>query len=345
MQRTVHHHGRTAISTTQVLTMSTPPVLNITIPVFNRCEITRQTILAVRKNTRVAHKLVVVDNGSEEPTRIMLLRLRDAGIIDHLFRLEQNLGVAVASNIGWRMVSCPIYMKLDNDVIIDSPKWFDLLMLHIKTTEGRAVFGADLHKQLDSPTHVPKREGFVGLCQTHVSGGAILIPRSISDVAGYWCEDYGLYGCEDGDYGLRMRYLGFDQYYFDHAPLMRHIGHDTEEMKSKYNINKQELQTSYRSLWNTNYYLYHNKYRAPNIPPQVKVCAYDGYTIHMENNIAYSPMFKAFLELHNAMPLKDTQEAKFVDTLNRFISVQNATWEAATQDAEHAYTAHRVHTS
>lgn len=49
------------------------------------------------------------------------------------------------------------------------------------------------------------------------AGQAVLIPKAVSDELGFWNEEYGLYGGEDGDYGLRMSCAGFPQYYY-HGP-------------------------------------------------------------------------------------------------------------------------------
>lgn len=52
---------------------------------------------------------------------------------------------------------------------------------------------------------------------------------------GYWNEEYGLYGAEDGDYGVRMQCLNFKQYYYlgeqyirydlDEADEARYVAH------------------------------------------------------------------------------------------------------------------------
>ena len=41
---------------------------------------------------------------------------------------------------------------------------------------------------------------------------------------GYWCEDYGLYGQEDLDYGLRIQLAGLLNIYMDDNHTASHIG-------------------------------------------------------------------------------------------------------------------------
>lgn len=318
--------------------MNKTPLLNITVPVFNRPELTRQTLLAARKNTPVDHCITVVDNGSDLETKEILVEMKRKGTIDHLFRLEKNYGVAVAANVGWRMIDSPLYMKLDNDIIIKSPKWFPLLLRHMKRHGKDAVWGGDFHCQLDKKAYVKKRDGFIGKCHLHISGGAIIIPKSISDVLGYWCEDYGLYGCEDGDYGVRMHVFGVDRFYFDHKLLMEHLGNDIEVMKTEYNLDKKSIQDMFRNLWRTNKFLYEARHRAPNIPPQFVPDHYDGYTLTLKENGKYKEMCEALMIFHKTrVEFNDELTQPVIEALNSFIGVQNRTWNEATQFANDSY--------
>ncbi|UZP69112.1 glycosyltransferase [Desulfovibrio mangrovi] len=313
------------------------PILNITIPVFNRPELTRRTIEAVRKNTKHPYTLTAVDNGSEAETQDLLREMKERGQLDYLFRLEKNYGVAVAANVGWRLIQAPIYMKLDNDVVIHNPKWLDIVLLHMKKAPRDAVWGADLNHQLQNKCHVPKRDGLIGRAAAHVSGGAILIPRTISDIVGYWCEDYGLYGCEDGDYGEKLKSLNIDQYYFDHTPFMEHLGHDSESVKKDFGLNKKVTQDLFRKLYTTNYFLYAQGHRAANTPPQLIPAAFDGYTLAMTSNAHYRPIWHCLLEFHNHRTNHPDDTALNVETLHKLITLQNDLWAKAEADAEQAY--------
>ena len=46
--------------------------------------------------------------------------------------------------------------------------------------------------------------GELGLCVGNLPGQAVIVPQAVSEKLGFWNEEYGLYGGEDGDYGLRM---------------------------------------------------------------------------------------------------------------------------------------------
>lgn len=313
------------------------PLLNITIPVFNRPELTRRTIEAVRHNTRHPHALTVVDNGSDAETQDLLREMKERGQLEYLFRLEKNYGVAVAANVGWRLIPAPIYMKLDNDVIIRNPKWLDIVLLHMQKAPRDAVWGADLNNQMHNPDYVTDRQGLIARTTSHVSGGAILIPKSISDIAGYWCEDYGLYGCEDGDYGEKLKSLNIDQYYFDHTPFMDHLGHDGETIKQAYGLDKQTTQDLFRKLYTTNYLLYAMGHRAANTPPQYIPESFDGYTLTMRSNKPYRHIWRALLQFHNTRLNHMHDTHKNAHYLNLLITEQNRHWSQAVFDAEQAY--------
>ena len=82
------------------------PVCNVTIPVFNRPGATRETLLALRRTSQeVPFDITVVDNGSDPALVDTLLEFRERGVIDHLFLLPRNMGVACAANVGWEW--CP----------------------------------------------------------------------------------------------------------------------------------------------------------------------------------------------------------------------------------------------
>lgn len=317
--------------------MPQDPLLNITVPVFNRPELTRRTLLAARAHTAAPHVLTAVDNGSEPETRDLLRGMKDRGEIDHLFRLERNYGVAVAANVGWRLVDAPLYMKLDNDIVMHSPRWFGLLLGYMKKLGRDAVWGGDFHGQLDNTSYVTERDGLVGRTPAHVSGGAIIIPRGVSALAGHWSEDYGLYGCEDGDYGARLRCLGVEQFYFDHKPFMEHLGHDAEDMKTRHSLDKDMEQKVFRSLWMTNAFLYEHGLRAPNIPPQYMPADYDGYTLRLIRNDDYTATLRALVDFHKVRLLSGDDPRETIDAVNAFVTVQNRTWEAATRTAQEHY--------
>lgn len=321
--------------------MKKSPELNIVVPVFNRPDMTLKTIQSVKEHLKCEYVLTAVDNGSDPETKHLLQNLKDDGCIDHLIRLEKNFGVAVAANVGWRLVEAPLYMKLDNDVVIHSFQWINLVKKLMMSHRSASVWGADLNGQLCSPRFVKENLGFYGKTSAHVSGGAIIIPQNIAEAVGYWCEDYGLYGCEDGDYGERLRKMSVDQFYFDHIPYMKHIGKDADLLKSEYGLDKKREKMFFVSLWKTNCFLYAGDFRAPNVPAQFVPVSYDGYILKLAKNREYYDMFAALVGFHKARVEQEEFSKPFIDALNHFVTVQNETWKKATEFAERRYAAIR----
>ena len=190
---------------------------NVTIPVFNRPSATEQTIRALAATSRaLPFCITVVDNGSEQPLVESLIHWREEGLIDNLFLLSRNMGVACAANVGWELVPASIYMKLDNDTAMFRQHWLrDLLALWEHGQPVSNLGGAFDRNMLHKiPGCLQTPHGELGRCMSNLPGQAILIPKAVSDTLGYWNEEYGLYGGEDGDYGLRMMTAGFPQYYY-----------------------------------------------------------------------------------------------------------------------------------
>jgi len=203
-------------------------MLNITMPVFNRYELTQAALLALRKCSQdVPFTVTVVDNGSDANLVDKLIEFKKRGIIDKLFLLEKNMGISCASNIGWEMTDAPFYMKLDNDIVIQDRDFFSKVFKLWSHGEPLSTLGgASRQMLLQNPGAIRTKDGTLGLCANTLAGYAIFIPKQVSDILGFWSEDYGLYGAEDGDYGLRMNFVGFKQYYYCTEKLLTDLGAD-----------------------------------------------------------------------------------------------------------------------
>ena len=279
------------------------PVVNITIPVFNRLLLTQRTLLALRKVSReIPFCVTVVDNGSAPELRERLVEFHKLGIIDHLFLLPRNMGISCACNIGWQAVDAPYYMKLDNDVVVQRPDFLaHLFRLWAHGTPlsilGPAMLPERLHK---NPGAIETPDGVLGICTENVQGTAVLIPRAVSDALGYWNEDYGLYGADDGDYGLRMNCAGFTQYYYDDRGLFVHEGEWGNEEYAGTGLDKG---AEHRNLFNDkeggvglfvlNSYLYDMCIRNWNVPRRWRIKYISGYDVTLEEDPAYAPVREA----------------------------------------------------
>jgi GT2 family glycosyltransferase len=183
----------------------TGPHVNITIATYNRLDCTKICIETARSLAGFPHQIVVVDNASTDGTREYLQELLHDGIIHRLALLDENMVVACAYNLGWELAPADYFMKVDNDVRFLRQGWLAELVRLAARHPDIAMLGFGC-----TATAIRYRpaEDVLLHHQGHV-GGCVLIRRDILEQLGWWNEDYGLYGEEDSDFGLRARLAGF----------------------------------------------------------------------------------------------------------------------------------------
>ncbi|WP_411330992.1 glycosyltransferase [Desulfovibrio desulfuricans] len=287
------------------------PIVNITIPVFNRYHLTQKTLLALRKTAPcIAYAVTVVDNGSEQSLRDRLVELHKDGIIDNLFLLPRNMGISCACNIGWRAVDAPYYMKLDNDMAVITPHWLENLFRLWAHGAPVSTLGPTFTAQdmVKNPGTITSEDGILGICTSNLMGSAIVIPKSVSDMLGYWSEDYGLYGADDGDYGARMNCAGLPQYYYDANDFFVNGGkydnseyEDTDLNKGKEHARLFKDESGGIGLFVLNYFLYNMCVRNWKVPLRYRIRDMDGYNVVLEEDPAYALIQQALSRSKNLL--------------------------------------------
>jgi len=288
--------------------MPEKPIVNITMPVFNRYHVTQKAILALRRTSQaIPFTLTVVDNGSDPDLVQQLVAFREDGIIDHLYLLPENMGISCAANIGWQMLDAPFYMKLDNDIVIKQHDWLPKLFKLWRHGEALSNLGGANSEATfwGAPGAIHTPDGILGRCVTHIQGQAILIPKLVSDTLGMWSEDYGLYGAEDGDYGARMNCIGFPQYHYLGPEFFDDLGRsDNEATYTARNLDKRRehkmlfiTEDGGMGLFKINYMFYEFCIRSWKVPLRYKVVdIYDKYCVRVETREEYIPVMKALQE-------------------------------------------------
>ncbi|WP_027185402.1 glycosyltransferase family 2 protein [Desulfovibrio inopinatus] len=181
--------------------------VNLTIVTFNRVECTQRCLESILEMTSYPYVINIIDNGSTDRTREYLESIRHADgyseRINRIVYLDTNMGISPAYNLGWSLSDAPYYVKIDNDVVFLRDDWLDVLVNIAETIDDAAMIG--FGENTSGLRHAADdRLYYAG----HV-GGCTFIKRAVHEKIGFWNEDYGLYGEEDADYGLRARLAGF----------------------------------------------------------------------------------------------------------------------------------------
>lgn len=226
--------------------------VNIGMVTFNRLEFTKQAIVALIQHTCFPHVITVVDNGSTDGTPEYLQALLKQGFITNLILLPKNVGIAKASNLAWSQESAAeYYLKLDNDIVIQKPGWLSRM---VEVVDHIPELGAIAYSF--EPVSYPLREIrglFIRFKDGNLNGACTLIPKRTHQTLGFWCEDYGLYGEEDADYGLRIQLQGLQNAYMEdehvglHLPAGRAAHIDAHTLKATDGI-EEDTHTAYRTF-------------------------------------------------------------------------------------------------
>ncbi|MDH5426710.1 MAG: glycosyltransferase [Nitrospirota bacterium] len=196
--------------------------VNIGMVTFNRLEFTKASIASIFQFTCFPHVLTVVDNGSTDGTVEYLQAIKKEGIITNLILLKKNVGVAKASNLAWSQEpEAEYYLKLDNDIVIQKPHWLVAMVDVLDSIQNLGMVAYNFEPwsyslQTMNGRQVRPKEGSLG-------GACVLIPKRTKDKFGYWCEDYGLYGEEDADYGGRIMIAGLKNAYMEDESIGVHL--------------------------------------------------------------------------------------------------------------------------
>jgi GT2 family glycosyltransferase len=218
-----------------------PPVCSIVIPVFNRAELTRACLDALRDTVDFsAHELIVVDNASTDDTAALL-----AGhpLAPRTIRNDRNLGFAGACNQGAEAARGELLVFLNNDTIPE-PGWLAPLIEIARREPGVAAVGCRLlypdsrliqHAGVafDLPGPIPYHmwRGFpadwppanVPRDLDVVTAACVLMRRDVFRSLDGFDESYRN-GYEDVDLCLRMREKGHRVAYCPTSVVLHHEG-------------------------------------------------------------------------------------------------------------------------
>ncbi len=214
------------------------PLVSVIIVNYNGQGYIEPCIESVLNQSFEDFEIIVVDNNSEDKSKIFLESLNEKKI--KVVFLDKNYGFGYANNVGFRKSSGKFIVILNNDAEVDR----DFLKEIVKPFNIDAKIGmvAPLILLKNSPDTIDKAGGHLlypdginrgrgcmeKLSKKYLVDGYVLIPdgcaacfkRSVIDECGFFDEDFFLYG-EDTDLGLRYLRAGYRCYY-THKAIVYH---------------------------------------------------------------------------------------------------------------------------
>lgn len=136
------------------------PTVSIVIPTYNRMDVLPEVLRGVTgQETEATYEVVVVDDGSEAPTRQFLRdwigsgpRRADGAALEVRVALQENRGPAAARNVGVELARAPRVAFLGDDTV-PSRGW---LAAHLARLEAATAAGAQ-----------PEQTGIIGYTSWH----------------------------------------------------------------------------------------------------------------------------------------------------------------------------------
>lgn len=182
------------------------PLFSVIIPVYNRAVVLRRAIDSVLSQTFVQFELIIVNDGSTDSTKKIIMSYSDPRI---RFFESPNCGVSHARNIGICNAKAPYIALLDSD---DSwlPEKLALDAAFAEQHSELLIYQSDEYwirngKQVNKRKIHQKRSGYIfpeslRLCM--ISPSSVVIHRSLFDEVGLFDERMCV--CEDYDLWLRI---------------------------------------------------------------------------------------------------------------------------------------------
>ncbi len=253
------------------------PLVSIIIPVWNKVELTRQCLEALKKNKEhTPYEIIVVDNHSTDATASYLDTLKDE---IKVIANPENLGFAKACNQGAKEATGKYLVFLNNDTIPLSG-WLDKLVSSIEEIPQLGVVGCKLLYADNSIQHcgvVMRRdrkafkhnykffeaENDIVSCSGYrdaVTAACFLTPRNLFLELGMFDEKF-LNGCEDIDYCCSVRQNGYKIYYQAESVLYHLESQTPREVKAD----------------DANFALYLKKWGGYALNTEMEVYAKDGF--------------------------------------------------------------------
>lgn len=202
---------------------------------YNRLELTKQTLNCVFENTDYPYNLILVDNNSIDGTIDYLYKICGDKLAENgslkgfkIHRNAQNLGIAVGRNQALQLSEDEWLSTMDNDVLV--PKgWLTQCIEILRHNPKYGMLGVNM-EGVNYPVVANGDYEWQNKAKGNLGTACTVFNRSLQKMLGYFNTEYGLYGEEDADFGMRVRVLGLKLGYLKEPG--KHIGEGAQDTGS-----------------------------------------------------------------------------------------------------------------
>lgn len=195
---------------------------------YNRLDLTKRTMEGLFKSVNVPVNLAIIDNASSDGTVDYLADILPKAKTDHQIDIyiqqnSENKGIAIARNQNLKLaddLKTDWYCTIDNDV--EMPEgWLTECIDIIKAVPKYGMIGVNM-EGIPYPKVTEKGKTFQRKPQGNLGTACIVFPKNVHKMLGFFTTEYGKYGEEDADFGMRARVVGYQMGYI--SEMGNHFG-------------------------------------------------------------------------------------------------------------------------
>lgn len=240
---------------------------------YNRLDLTKETLDNLIKNTKYPFNLVIVDNGSVDNTPGFLQKTlpklkEDKNKLNNFSIIlnKNNLGIGVGRNIAMNEALVKFEPKwlvtIDNDVLVPE-NWLGDAIKILESLPEYGSIGVNF-ENVRYPIVNLKGNVFQSKPRGNLGTATMVFSNKLQKMLGFFNhKDYGLYGEEDADWGMRTRALGFKLGYI--KEMGQHLGEGERDV-GEYRVFKTESHKNNLAKFNKNCRDYATKKKSLYIP-------------------------------------------------------------------------------
>lgn len=208
--------------------MDTNKPIDIVITTWGREWMTELCLKVLRQNTRTPYRIILIDNGSDPNVQVNYLTQADTYI-----KLDHNYGLEYAKNIGMNFVESPLFVSMDNDILVYNYEGQDWLQRLVDLMNKFKNYGAIAPRPqilVGSGNIFAGREDEEIIPFGHVPGYARIMRTDLTIAVGAWRDRRPLRGHEELWIGEKFAQAGWKMGWANNVKCWHLFGkEDTDE--------------------------------------------------------------------------------------------------------------------